>query len=204
MNWFIPDIEKKTIDELTSDVRRNIGKLVQVINVLYQDPEFKKDVNEVIKLVTKAISNMLTAIVLDLEQPLFEAAEKIGENTSKIVKTAAVGSVRTGMDAFWAALSPIPVLGEIGGLIDTVNAATVAGITTIPPAINTAAELVKLGTRIMSGATRTANENLDDLSLARTKANKAIGKIGEIEERISNQIQGVTDSLKNKRLNTIS
>lgn len=201
LNWFFPDIENKTIEELTKDVRTQISKMVKVINILYNDPEFRKDVNEVIKLVTKGIANMLTAIVEDLEKPIFEATEKIGENTSKIVTTAAVGAVRTGMDAFWAALAPIPIIGEIGGIIDTVNAAAHAGISTIPPAINTAAELVKLGNKIISGATKTTNENLDNFSLAKKKAKNAYGRIGEIEKRISNQIQGLTQTLKKKSQN---
>ena len=29
LNWFFPDIEKKTIEELTEDVRRDIKKLVK-------------------------------------------------------------------------------------------------------------------------------------------------------------------------------
>ena len=90
---------------------------------------------------------MLTAIIDDLERPILDASNKINKNTSKIITRIAVGAVRTGMTAFWAALAPIPILGEIGGLIDTANAAAHATISTIPPAINAAAELSKLGSK---------------------------------------------------------
>ena len=195
IEFAFPGIKDKDVLEITAQAREKVMKILELIQAINEDEILKQDVKMILQLVSSAAGDMLLTMVNDMEQPVEEAVDKFVNTTEEIAAESLKGLVRTTWDTFLLALDPIPVVGEIGGLVNVVNSIFETAVKVAPPAIENIGSAIELGNNFVSTALNIGNEYVNKLNEIKGRANDAQNRILSIQERIAGKIQSAADGV---------
>ena len=195
IEFAFPGVKDEDVSEITAEAREKVMKVVKLIEAINNDEELKQDVKMIMQLVSSAAGDMLLTMVNDMEQPVEEALDNIMNSSEEIVVQSMKGLVRTTWDTFLLALDPIPIAGEIGGLVQVANSMFKTAVKVVPPAIENVGSAIKLGNNFFSTVLNIGNDNLDKFSEMKGRAYDVHDRIKSIEQRIAGKIQSATDGV---------
>lgn len=195
IEFAFPGLKDKDVSEITAEARERVTKVVQLIEAINEDEELKDDVKMIMQLVTSAAGDMLLTMVNDMEQPVEQAMEKIQNSAEEIIVQSMKGFVRTTWDSFLAALDPIPVVGEIGGLVQVANSMFKTAVKIAPPAIENVGSAIELGNNFVDTALNIGNDNLHKFNEVKDRVYGVQDKIQSIQQRIAGKIQSAADGV---------
>jgi len=195
IEFAFPGVKDEDVYEITAEAREKVMKVVQLIEAINNDEELKQDVKMIMQFVSSAAGDMLLTMVNDMEQPVEEALDNIMNSSEEIVVQSMKGLVRTTWDTFLLALDPIPIAGEIGGLVQVANSMFKTAVKVVPPAIENVGSAIKLGNNFFSTVLNIGNDNLDKFSEMKGRAYDVHDRIKSIEQRIAGKIQSATDGV---------
>ena len=195
IEFVFPGLKDKDVSEITAEARERVTKVVKLIEAINEDEELKNDVKMIMRLVTSAAGDMLITMVNDMEQPVEEAVEKIQNSTEKIIVQSLKGFVRTTWDSFLAALDPIPIAGEIGGLVQVANSMFKTAVKIAPPAIENVGSAIELGNNFVDTALNIGNDNLHKFNEVKDRVYSVQDRIQAIQQRIAGKIQSAADGV---------
>ena len=159
---------------------------------MYLNNVLKQDIKTILKQVSGAAGDMLVTIIDDMEEPVEKAFTKIQSSTEKIIVKFMKGVVRTTWDTFLTALDPIPIVGEIGGLLNAGNSVLHTAVNILPPAIDNAGHVLELGNQAIRSILDVGSKQIETINNVRAKTNSVREKIRLMQERVAKSIQGVT------------
>jgi hypothetical protein len=195
IEFTLPGLEDKDISEITGEARRKLEVVIKTIQAINADAELKQDIKTILKQVSSAAGDMLVTIIDDMEAPVETAITKIQSSTEKIIVRFMKGVVRTTWDTFLTALDPIPIVGEIGGLLNAANSVLHTAVNIIPPAIDNAGHVLELGNQAIHSVLDVGSNQIKTINNVRAKTNSVREKIRSIQGRVAQSIQGVTSGI---------
>ena len=195
IEFVFPGLKDRDVSEITAEARERVMKVVELIEAINEDQELKDDVKMIMQLVTSAAGDMLLTLVNDMEKPIEEAVDKIQDSAEEIVVQFMKGIVRTTWDSFLAALDPIPIAGEIGGLVQVANSIFKTAVKVAPPAIENVGSALELGNNFVSTALNIGNENIDKFNEVKDRVYNVQDQIQAIQQRIAGKIQSAADGV---------
>ena len=194
IEFVFPGLKDRDVSEITAEARERVMKVVELIEAINEDQELKDDVKMIMQLVTSAAGDMLLTLVNDMEKPIEEAVDKIQDSAEEIVVQFMKGIVRTTWDSFLAALDPIPIAGEIGGLVQVANSIFKTVVKVAPPAIENVGSALELD-NFVSTALNIGNENIDKFNEVKDRVYNVQDQIQAIQQRIAGKIQSAADGV---------
>lgn len=195
IEFVFPGLKDKDVSEITADARERVTKVLELLQAINEDQELKDDVKLIMQLVTSAAGDMLLTMVKDMEIPVEKAMVKIQNSAKEIAVQFMKGIVRTTWDSFLAALDPIPIAGEIGGLVQVANSIFKTAVKIAPPAIENVSSAIELGNNFVETALNIGNSNLDKFNEVKSRVYGVQDKIQAIQQRIAGKIQSAADGV---------